>query len=465
MIAISIEQAAADAGGRTRAPAADDQVTAVVSDTRQIRGGELFVAIAGERVDGSTLAGSAIEAGASAVMSADPDLALASGVPADRLIVVDDVLDALGSLARESLRRAREANPRLRVVAVTGSVGKTTTKDLLASLLAIRGPIIAPPGSFNNELGLPLTVLRADADTATLVLEMGADRMGNIDYLTSIAPPDVGLVLIVARAHLGHFGGIENVAKAKSEMVTGVREGGTVILNALDDRVRAMAELTDNDVLFFGDPELPGVYAEDVTVDDAGRASFVLVTSTGRAAVTLALVGEHHVANALAAAAVADVFGIGVEEIARVLSVTGAASPHRMSVCERGGILIIDDSYNANPDSMRAGLDALERLGEGRRKVAVLGSMLELGEASQAEHEAIGRYAAARSVDVVIGVGEETGALTRAAAEEGIQTESASSEGALDVATTILREGDVVLLKGSNGSGVWRVADALVGED
>ncbi|WP_311590777.1 UDP-N-acetylmuramoyl-tripeptide--D-alanyl-D-alanine ligase [Trueperella bernardiae] len=464
MIPISIEQAAADAGGRTEAPATGE-VVAVVSDTRQIRGGELFVAIAGERVDGSTLAGQAIEAGASAVMTAGREVALASGAPANRLIVVDDVLAALGRLARESLRRAREANPRLQVVAVTGSVGKTTTKDLLAALLAIRGPIIAPPGSFNNELGLPLTVLRAGADTATLVLEMGADHMGNIDYLTSIAPPDVGVVLIVARAHLGHFGGIENVAKAKSEMVTGVREGGTVILNALDERVRAMAKLTDRDLLFFGDPALPGVHAEDVSVNDAGRATFVLVTSTGRAPVTLALVGEHHVSNALAAATVADYYGIGVEEVARVLSETGAASPHRMSVSERGGILIIDDSYNANPDSMRAGLDALERLGEGRRKVAILGAMLELGADADAEHEAIGHYAAARGVDVVIGVGEETRPLTHAAAAAGLATQTASSETALDVATTILAKGDVVLLKGSNGSGVWRVADALVRED
>lgn len=465
MIPISIEQAGADAGGHFQATPAADTVTAVVTDTRQIRGGELFVAIAGARVDGATLAGKAIAAGASAVLTATPEVALASGAPADRLIVADDVLSALGSLARHSLRRARDLNPRLQVVAITGSVGKTTTKDLLASLLAIRGPIVAPAGSFNNEIGLPLTVLRADADTDTLVLEMGADHLGNIEYLTSIAPPDIGVVLAVARAHLGHFGGIENVAKAKAEMVTGVRAGGRVILNAADERVRAMADLTDNEVRFFGDADLPGVHAADITVNDRGQAAFTLVTATGRARVRLALIGEHHIWNALAAAAVADAYGIGVEHIAQILSATAAASPHRMAVSERDGIVIIDDSYNANPDSMRAGLDALEKLGRGRRTVAVLGAMLELGEESPTEHEAVGRYAAARGVDVVIGVGEETTALVEAARSAGVHVEHTTAESARDVVSAILAQGDVVLLKGSNGSGVWRVADALVGED
>lgn len=462
MIPISIEQAARDAGGHTLAAAASDMVSATVSDSRQIRGGELFVAIAGERVDGSALAGAAIEAGASAVLTAAPEVASASGAPADRIIVVDDVIHALGSLARESLARARSVNDRLKVVAVTGSVGKTTTKDLLASLLAVRGPIIAPPGSFNNEIGMPLTVLRAGADTATLVLEMGADHVGNIEYLTSIAPPDVGVVLIVARAHLGEFGGIDNVALAKSEMVSGTR--GTVVLNAADARVRAMAERAHGKVVFFGE-DGQRVYAEDATVDESGHAQFTLVASTGRARLTLGLVGEHHVSNALAAACVADVFGIGVEQIAAVLETTGPASPHRMDVHSHKGMTIIDDSYNANPDSMRAGLDALGRLGEGRRKVAVLGAMLELGDASQGEHEAIGRYAKRCGVDVVLTVGTEARPIAEVAREEGIEAHEAGADNALDVLATFVGEGDVILLKGSHGSGVWRVADALVGEE
>ncbi|MDP9807011.1 UDP-N-acetylmuramoyl-tripeptide--D-alanyl-D-alanine ligase [Trueperella bonasi] len=464
MIPISLSQAAMDVKG-TLDGAGDEMVTGVVSDTRQIRGGELFVAIAGERVDGSSLAGAAFKAGAVGVLTANAKVALDSGAPVDRIISVDDPLLALGSLARESLRRARQANPSLKVVAVTGSVGKTTTKDLLASMLAIRGPIIAPPGSLNNELGLPLTVLRAGADTATLVLEMGADRIGNIEYLTSIAPPDISVVLSVARAHLGEFGGIENIAKAKAELVIGTKQGGVVILNGNDERVRAMANLTEADVYFFGVQGLPGPHAEDVRLDDSGHPKFTLVTSRGRAEVTLGLVGEHHVANALAAAAVAASFGIGPEQIAQVLANSGPVSPHRMAVSERNGVLIIDDSYNANPDSMRAGLDALESLGRDRRKIAVIGAMLELGEASDAEHAAIGDYAHKSDVDIVIAVGEHLQALVEAAKSHGIDVHETDADTALAVLSPIFQPGDVVLFKGSNGSGVWRVVEALLGED
>ncbi len=464
MIPISLAQAAEDAGG-TIENAADAQVTGVVSDTRQISGGELFVAIAGERVDGSTLAAAAVEAGASGVLTADPEIARDSGAPTSRIIAVDDPLIALGSLARESLRRAREANPRLKVVAVTGSVGKTTTKDLLAALLGVRGPIIAPPGSFNNELGLPLTVLRAGADTATLVLEMGADKIGNIDYLTSIAPPDVSVVLAVARAHLGEFGGIDNVARAKSELVTGTKPDGVVILNGHDDRVRAMADLAEADVFYFGVQGLPGPHAENVRLDDLGHPVFTLVTSRGRAETTLGLVGEHNLSNALAAAAVAANFGIAPEEIARVLEETGPASPHRMAVSERDGILIIDDSYNANPDSMRAGLDALENLGKGRRKIAVLGAMLELGDDSDAEHASIGTYAGASGVDVLVAVGPGVDALVDSARADGLEVVVTTADTAMHALSPLICEGDVILLKGSNGSGVWRVAEALLGEE
>lgn len=464
MIPITLSQAVVDAGG-TLADPADLMVTGVVSDTRQIGDGDLFVAIAGDRVDGSTLAGAAIKAGAAGILTADPDIAANSGAPRNRIITVDDPLIALGSLARESLRRARAANPSLKVVAVTGSVGKTTTKDLLASLLAIRGPIIAPPGSFNNELGLPLTVLRAGADTATLVLEMGADRIGNITYLTSIAPPDVSVVLAVARAHLGEFGGIANVAKAKSELVTGMKPDGVVILNGNDERVRPMADLTEANVFFFGAQGLPGPYAESVRLDPLGHPMFTLVTPRGRAEVTLGLVGHHHVSNALAAAAVADSFGIGAHEIAQALADTGPVSPHRMAVTEREGVLIIDDSYNANPDSMRAGLNALESLGKNRRKIAVLGAMLELGEASEAEHAAIGEYAHKSGVEVVVAVGEEMTPLVVAAQARGIEVYETGADTALAVLSPIIAEGDVILFKGSNGSGVWRVADALLGKE
>ena len=429
MIPVKLAAVAEDCGGRfhRRAGTAvtDEAVRGLETDTRRLSEGEVFAAIKGERVDGASLAGQALAAGAVAVVTADPQAASASGAPPERLVVVDDVQAAVGRLAAANLERARRTgNPDLRVVAVTGSVGKTTTKDLLAGLLSSRGPVVAPPGSFNNELGLPLTVLRTGADTASLVLEMGADHVGNIDYLTSIAPPDVSAVLAVARAHLGEFGGIDNVARAKSELVSGTREGGTVVLNADDERVAAMA-------------------------------------SKGAWPVTLRLVGEHHVANALAAAAVARALGVDPRQAASALGRHGAASPHRMDVFEAGGATVIDDAYNANPDSMRAGLRGLERIGAGRRKLAVLGEMLELGGESEAEHASLGEEVGRAGVSLLACL-PGTRALSQAAADAGVGVHDApDAADALAWLRATLAPGDAVLLKGSHGSGVWRIADAL----
>ncbi|MCF2705684.1 UDP-N-acetylmuramoyl-tripeptide--D-alanyl-D-alanine ligase [Arcanobacterium haemolyticum] len=463
MIPVTLAELAGDANAHVAAHGAEI-VGGVSTDTRTLRAGDVFVAIQGERVDGASLAGKALDAGACAVLTSNPDVAIASGATEDRLVVVDDVIRALGDIARGNLVRARQANPDLQVVAVTGSVGKTTTKDLLADVLAERGPIIAPPGSFNNELGLPLTVLRADGSTATLVLEMGADHIGNISYLTRIAPPDLGVVLIVARAHLGEFGGIENVAKAKSEMVTGVRDGGSVVLNADDERVVAMAGLASGSVRTFsaaGDSSAD-VWASDVTIDDDGHASFLLHSDGTSEPVHLGLIGAHHVGNALAAASVARELGLPLSHIARTLSHASPASPHRMAVSDYAGMRIIDDSYNANPDSMRAGISGLGVLGHGRRRVAVLGTMLELGEASDHEHAALAPLLQEAGVDILLCVGEGTASLSSASRELGIETHDATDwTSALAILDTVSRSGDVILLKGSNGSGVWKIADAL----
>ncbi|MFP7695983.1 UDP-N-acetylmuramoyl-tripeptide--D-alanyl-D-alanine ligase [Trueperella sp. LYQ143] len=463
MIPISLAEVAQDTNGRIpepSSPCAQELICAVTSDSRTVTGGELFVAIAGERVNGNDLGANALAAGARAVLTADEQRARNAGVPPERMIVVDDPIAALGRLARENLVRARIANPNMRVVAITGSVGKTTTKDLLALLLAGRGPIVAPPGSFNNELGLPLTVLQVGADTATVVLEMGADHIGNIDYLTSIAPPDIAVVLIVARAHLGEFGGIENVARAKSELVTGTRPQGTVILNRDDERVRQMADMAHTPVVFFGAEG--DVYATDIQITDRGCAQFQLHTPRGCAPVRLGLVGEHHVTNACAAAAVGHVCQMTPGQIAEILTDCQPGSPHRMAVSEGDGITIIDDSYNANPDSMRAGIAALAMLGAGRRTVAILGQMLELGEESEAEHAALGRVLHEKGIDVLVTVGSGMEACEKAARRVGIEVYHVQVNTATQQLHQILRPHDVVLLKGSNGSGVWRIADALV---
>ena len=465
MIPVALNQLALDCEGKLLQSHADELASAVTIDTRRIAGGELFVAIRGERVDGAALAAQALEAGAVGVLTSDPEVAIASGADSERLIVVPDVLKALGDIARANLARVREQGDPL-VVAVTGSVGKTTTKDLLAKLLAYRGPIIAPPGSFNNEVGLPLTVLRADAATATLVLEMGADHVGNIDYLTSIAQPDVSVVLIVARAHLGEFGGIDNVQKAKSELVLNTREGGVVVLNADDARVMAMADLARGPVVTFSALGKGEVSARDIEVGSNGCASFTLTTPEASAHVTLGLVGAHHVANALAAATVARALGRSVEQIAGALTGTTAGSPHRMDVFTTRGAVIIDDSYNANPDSMRAGIRAAGSLAGERRTIAVLGEMLELGDSSESEHADLAPVLADAGIDVVIAVGRGTEALAAAAYTRGIDVVRADDpDVALMHLEAIMGTDDVVLIKGSNGSGVWRVADALRGEE
>lgn len=454
------------------------EVCGVASDNRLVKKGDLFIALPGARVDGNQFAGDALARGAVAILSANKEAACAGGASAARIIEVADPLLAIGKIAQYSLAQLRKKNPNLQVVAVTGSVGKTTTKDLLANLLQERGPVVAPPGSFNNELGLPLTVLSADATTATLVLEMGADRAGNIAYLTHIAPPDIGMVLAVARAHLGEFGGIEKVAAAKAEMLSGIRPGGIAILNADDKRVAAMAQNSPVLVYFFsaqGEEKnaaqaLYGVkdgsasiFASDIK-NNGGRAAFLLHTPSGNAPVNLQLIGIHHINNALAAASAAYQLGISPEKIAQRLSTAFPASRHRMDVQEIGDITIIDDSYNANPDSLTAGILALSDIAGSRRKIAVLGAMLELGEESGMEHKKIGSLLGAEKVAVLYAVGENTDMrlLAESAAQAGVEVKlCADGTEARALLSAESRSGDVILLKGSNGSGIWKIADAL----
>lgn len=458
MIPLTLGQAAGESGGVLLSNGSEDiMVTSVTIDSRAITGGELFVAIPGERVDGHDYAKTALDSGASAVLIQDEERARATGADPSRLILVTSTQDSLGLLAKARLAAIRAVADPL-VIGITGSVGKTTTKDLLAAALAGRGPIIAPPGSFNNELGLPLTVLRADESTATLVLEMGADRVGNLEHLTDIAPLDIGAVLAVARAHLGEFGGIENVARAKAELVSGILTGGTAVLNADDPRVSAMAGKADT-VVTFSRAGRGDIYAADIDMSEDGKASFTLVHGDESARVDLGLVGAHHVSNALAAAAVARVAGLGLDEIAQSLAGLGAASPHRMDVWRAGDLTVIDDSYNANPDSMRAGLAALAQMrGEGPA-LAVLGAMLELGDDSDREHADIGRALAELGIDSLLSVGAP--ALAEGARATGVDTVEASDvDEAWELLSGKARSG-IILFKGSNGSKIWQLADRL----
>jgi UDP-N-acetylmuramoyl-tripeptide--D-alanyl-D-alanine ligase len=361
------------------------------------------------------------------------------------------VLAALARLAAHNIHAIPAT-----VVGVTGSSGKTSTKDLLAAVLAPLGPTVAPPGSFNNELGLPWTALRADATTRHLVLELSARGPGHIAALCRVAQPRIGVVLNVGRAHLGEFGSPEAIAAAKGELVEALPGDGVAVLNADDPAVAAMARRTRARVVTVGRSPGAAVRADDVVLD-AGRARFRLVAPQGVADLALRLVGAHHVGNALAAAAVALECGATPEGVGAALSGATPASRWRMEVTDRAdGVTVINDAYNANPESMRAALQALAAIGApGRRTWAVLGRMAELGDQAAAVHAETAAVAAELGVDELV---------TVAAAEYHAGRATASVAAALDLLRAELQPGDVVLVKASRAAGLDRLAAALLQE-
>ncbi|WP_414169510.1 UDP-N-acetylmuramoyl-tripeptide--D-alanyl-D-alanine ligase [Streptoverticillium reticulum] len=465
MIELSLAEIAAVTGGQQYdIPDPARAVTGpVVIDSREVRPGSLFAALPGDNVDGHDYAERAVAAGAVAVLASRP-----VGVPA---VVVDDVVAALGALARAVVAKLGTT-----VVGLTGSAGKTSTKDLIAQLLQGLGPTVWTPGSLNNEIGLPLTALRADAGTRHLVLEMGARGIGHIRYLAELTPPRIGVVLNVGTAHVGEFGGREQIAVAKGELVEALPDDGVAVLNADDPLVRAMSSRTKARTVLFGEAADADVRAVDVRLDAMGRPAFTLHTPTGCGEVTMQLYGEHHVSNALAAAAVAHELGMPAQDIASALSGAGQLSRWRMEVTERAdGVTVVNDAYNANPESMRAALRALAAMGEasraqGGRTWAVLGRMAELGEESLAEHDAVGRLAVRLNVSKLVAVGDREAAwLQMGAYNEGSWGEESvhvsDAQAAVDLLRSELRPGDVVLVKASRSVGLERVAEQLLAVD
>lgn len=449
------------------------RITGVVTDNRQISGGELFVAISGEHVDGNRFAKAALDAGAVAVLTADEAAARATGAAPQRLIAVTDPVLALGKLAKYWLAYLREhTRADLKVIGITGSVGKTTTKDLLARILLHRGAVVAPPNSFNNEIGLALTVLRADFETASLVLEMGADRAGNIAYLTDIAPLDLSVVLIVAKAHLGNFGTIEHTVQEKAQIIAGTFPHGTTILNADDPKVAAMSGSAKCNVEYFSAASSVArqqtkqrVLAEATEIREvAGHARFVLRLAEKTQELTLGLAGMHHLSNALAASAVAHLLQINFSDLVAELEQATPGSPHRMDVQQVGSMLVIDDAYNANPTSMRAGIAALGTLGaKYSRRIAVLGQMLELGPDSEKEHRELLKPLLHAGVTDLYLVGSDAFALTVPAREAGLNVvEYSTVDSLIAELDTLLPSDCAVLFKGSNGTRVWQAAEDVL---
>jgi len=497
VIPLSLEQIARITRGQLNEDAAacgrEAMVTGeVVIDSRRVGPGNpggLFAAVAGERSDGHDFASAAVAAGAVAVLATRPVAAPA--------VIVADVPAALAALARFVV----DSLPGAQIAGITGSSGKTSTKDLAAQLVERLGPTIAPAGSFNNEFGLPLTVLRADHATRYLVLELSARGLGHIAHLCRIAPPRYGVVLNVGHAHAGEFGGLDQVALAKGELVEALpaaAAGGVAILNADDPRVLAMASRTAARIVTFSVqlpyglrpsqqylPEhvpQPSVRAADVRLDDLGRPSFTLLTPAGSAPVTLRLHGAHNVPNALAAAALAGELGLGLADIADGLCGAVARSRWRMEVRRRAdGVTIINDAYNANPESVRAAIEALAHLARDGRGFAVLGHMAELGGTSRASHEDIGEFAAqiAGSRDSqdspgsrlagLIAVGEEAAPILAGARRvrswHGEAVGVPDGAAALAVLGDRLKPGDVVLVKASRAARLEGVAEVLARGD
>ena len=477
MIPCTLAEIAGVTGGSLSSPeAAGVTVTgAVVTDSREAEPGSLYVARIGEHADGHVYTGSAASNGAVAALVTAP----VSEVPH---VLVDDVQEAFSALATHLIDTAVERTG-LTVVGVTGSSGKTTTKDLIAHVLTGLAPTVANVGSLNSEVGVPLTVCRLTPETRHLVLEMGARGIGHVHYLTEMTHPKVGVVLNVGSAHLGEFGSQEAIARAKGELVEALPPGGLAVLNADDALVAAMPVPEGVDLLRFGMAADADVRATNVQVKADGAPSFDLWFRGESITVELRLMGEYQVANALAAASVALWLGADLATVGLELSTATPASRYRMERHERDdGVTVINDAYNANPESMRGAVRTLAHMGQaGRRTWAVLGQMLELGPESAAEHRAIGALARELGVGAVVAVGEgpDIDALAEGAAnsakDQGQHTSerlplaatpavyrSASVGEAEDLLARTLSEGDLVLVKSSHGAGLRVLGERLV---
>lgn len=428
----------------------------VVTDSRAAQPGSLYVARVGEHADGHLYAGAARDMGAVAMLGT-------RAVDELPTIVVPDVQEAFATLAHEVVGDV----PGLNIIGITGSSGKTSTKDMLGQVLAADGPTVAPEGSFNSEVGVPLTACRVDLNTRHLVVEMGASGVGHIAYLTRITPPRIGIVLNVGHAHVGAFGSVQAIADTKAALVEALPADGVAVLNHDDARVSAMAQRTRARVVTVGCGEGADYRAVDIELDDVGRATFTVVTASTSSTVSLPVHGVHQVGNALAVLAAAVESGIDLSDAIRSLGRARAIARWRMEVrLLTGGITSINDAYNANPESMAAALVALAQMGgpdRSRRTVAVLGAMRELGSAGDAAHRGVGMRAGVEGIDLVIAVGTEAAPIADGAEKSGASTVRVGDvDEAFELLTQQLQDGDVVLFKSSRDSGLRYLGDRIV---
>ncbi|HEU4355271.1 MAG TPA: UDP-N-acetylmuramoyl-tripeptide--D-alanyl-D-alanine ligase [Actinomycetota bacterium] len=452
MIERRLSEVATVVGGR--AVGADVTVTSAASDSRAARPGSLFVALPGERVDGHDFVAAAAARGATAALVSRPV------VDAPYVEVADTGAALLALAADERGRR-----PDTTIVGITGANGKTSTKDLTAAVLATRFRTHASPASFNTEVGLPITLLGAPTDAEVIVAEMGARRIGDVALLCRIARPQVVVVTNVGVAHMEIFGSWEAIVEASAEPVEALEHDGLAVLNADDPVVRGYAERSSAPVRSFGLSGDADVRAANIEVDVDGHARFGLWIDGHPETVELAVPGEHMVSNALAAAAVASSLGVSAAECAAALKDARVSAWRMESFATGDDVRVVNDAYNANPESMAAGLKAARWMARDARLVAVLGHMAELGPISLDEHERLGELIVRVGVDLLITVGEQARMIHRAAVREGQLPEAAidvdSPEEAFDALRSWLRPGDVVFIKGSRVVALERLAEAL----
>jgi UDP-N-acetylmuramoyl-tripeptide--D-alanyl-D-alanine ligase len=431
------------------------------TDSRLVSEGSIFFAKPGAEADGHDFVADARSRGAVVAVVQRP-----VDVEITQLLVPDTVV-ALGLLASWLIGELKAIND-LKVIGITGSNGKTTTKNMLRAILSQVGNTIAPIESFNNVVGAPISILRADLQTQFLVVEMGAEGLGSISYLAKMAQPDVAVILKVGMAHAGEFGGIENTAKIKGELAEAVGEDAHLVLNADDGLVAAMKDRTKAKVHWFGTSAQAGLWASKISLSKSGT-SFVLNWPDGTtSAVQLSILGEHHIMNALAAASVSSLLGASHEQIVNALEKMELAERWRMQRIERpDGVIVINDAYNASPDSMKAALQTLAQLGRmGTRTVAVLGEMAELGEYSRHEHDSIGRLVVRLNIDQLVVVGEGAKLIHMGATQEGSWDGESqffpSIAEALEYLRGILADGDTVLVKSSKSANLRFLGDELM---
>ena len=465
MIRLTLQEVANAIDGRLLNESFGDVVVtaSVETDSRLVTQGSLFFAKPGEVTDGHLFVAGAGKSGAVGAV-VEREVTEAAEVPQ---ILVADVVLALGKLAKFVLEQLRRETD-LQVIGITGSNGKTTTKNMLRAILSTAGSTIAPIESYNNEVGAPISMLQATTETKFLVVELGAGGPGSIAYLTDIAKPNVGVMLKVGLAHVGEFGGIESTAAIKAELATALGANDTFIFNADDGYVREMCALTAATKISFGTAGDADYRATNLQLTIDGTSFELHWPDAQISSVLLQILGEHHVMNALASLAVADHFGLNRDAAIAAIAAMPLAERWRMQVEHRAdGVTVINDAYNASPDSMKAALQTLAQLGKtGRRTIAVLGEMAELGQFSRDEHDAMGRFVVRLNIDQLVVVGEGARLIHSGAVLEGSWDGESKFYESIDEAFEAVREmlvpGDIVLVKSSKSANLRHLGDKLM---